>query len=88
MKTGTVEANLGVLNEDFRLPHVSDLIALKMANEEQSTLDAAAIDFHTSQCQRLLAELELAAANSELREEPIARHDLNDLLIRLRLQGL
>ncbi len=35
----------------------------------------------TQQYQRLLVELELAAARSELREEPIPRHDLNDLLV-------
>ena len=37
-----------VVNKHFRLPYVADLIALKMANREQSTLNAAAIEFHAT----------------------------------------
>src|SRR5262249_18852801 len=39
MRTGEVEANLIRLNEEFKLPFISDLIALKLAGPEQSTLD-------------------------------------------------
>jgi hypothetical protein len=65
---------------------VSDLIALKTSSAEQATLDTARVEFHAGEYQRLLGQLEEAGAESELRDEPAARDDLNDLLIRLRLQ--
>ena len=88
MRTGRVEANLKVLNQEFGLPYVSDLISRKMSGTEKGSLDPADLDFHTGEYHRLLGQLEQAAANSHLPDEPNARDDLNDLLIRLRLRDL
>jgi uncharacterized protein len=85
-RTGQVEANLATLNEDFRLSHVGDLMAIKTASLEQATIGAAEAQFHAGEYQRLIVQLEQAAAESKLRDEPDARNDLNALLIRLRLQ--
>src|SRR5213080_941355 len=41
MRTGDVEANLLRLNEEFRLPYISDLVARKLAGPEQSALEEA-----------------------------------------------
>ena len=38
MRTGEVEANLVMLNEDFRLPDIADLVARKLAGPEKSKL--------------------------------------------------
>jgi hypothetical protein len=83
-----VEANLTRLNLEFRLPYVDDLIALKMNSAEKATLATAEIEYHAGEYQRLVSQLELSVAESQLRDEPEAQSRLNDLLIRLRIQEL
>ena len=87
MRTGEVQANLVTLNEEFRLPFISDLIARKLVGPEQSTLEDEDIAFHESEYQRLRAELQSAHEASRLPELPSeeTRAALNDLLIRIRL---
>jgi len=88
MMTGGIEANLAKLNEEFRIGFIDDLIAMKTGSAEQATLDSASLDFHADQHQRLVSQLEQAAAKSNLRDEPSAGEELNDLLVRLRLGSL
>ncbi|TWU40202.1 putative nucleotidyltransferase [Novipirellula aureliae] len=85
MRTGEVEANLVKRNETAKLPFLGDLIAQKQSGPEKGTLSAADLDFHTTQYERLTAELEAAYEVSNLRDLPTARPALNDLLVRLRL---
>jgi predicted nucleotidyltransferase len=87
MRSGEVEANLVHLNEVFRHPAVPDLIARKLAGPEQATLPASEMRYHEAEYGRLMAELEAAGRASALPEAPSARHGLNDLLVRVRLQG-
>ena len=87
MRTGQIEANLATLNQGFRLPYVSDLIARKVAGAEQSTLSDTDWSFHESEYRRLVALLEEAAAVSSLPEAPTAEPALHDLLVRIRLGG-
>jgi len=90
MRTGCVEANLLALNEDAGLPFISDLVARKVAGAEQSTLADADVSFHEGQYQRLRAELQAAHESSSLPELPSenTRRALNDLLVRVRMNGL
>jgi predicted nucleotidyltransferase len=85
MRTGEVEANLVQLNEEARLPHVTDLIARKVAGPETSVLDDSDVEFHEREYERLRGELESSYQVSWLPEESSARPALNDLLVRLRL---
>lgn len=87
MRTGGVEANLVSLNADARLPHVTDLVARKLAGPEQSALADADVAFHRREYDRLRAELEAAQRASTLPEVPATRPALNDFLIRLRLKN-
>jgi predicted nucleotidyltransferase len=87
MRSGQIEANLATLNQGFRLPYVSDLIARKVAGAEQSTLSDTDWSFHESEYIRLVALLEEAAAASSLPEAPSAEPALHDLLVRIRLGG-
>ena len=89
MRTGKVEANLVLLNEEFRLPYIADLVARKLAGPEKSTLNDADVAFHESEYQRLRGELQAAHDASQLPELPSeeARVALNDLLVRVRLAG-
>lgn len=90
MRTGEVEANLITLNEDARLTFISDLVARKLAGPEKSTLDDADLQFYESQYQNLRAELQNASESSSLPEIPSeeTRRALNDLLVRVRMNGL
>ena len=87
MRTGEVEANLVHLNREARLAHVDDLIARKLKGPEMSILKDEDFAFHRREYDRLREELEAAHGASTLPEVPTARPDLNDLLIRLRMQA-
>ena len=88
MRTGEVEANLVRLNEEARLPHVADLIARKLAGPRASVLDDSDLDFHRREYERLRGELEASYQTSHLPEGPIARDELNNLLVQVRMQQL
>ena len=90
MRTGEVQANLVTLNKEFRLPYIADLVALKLAGPEKSTLKDADVAFHEAEYQRLRDELQAAHDASKLPEQPSdeTRAALNDLLVRVRTCGL
>jgi uncharacterized protein len=87
MKTGIVKTNLIELNEEFRLPYIGEFITRKLEGGEKSTIPDANVSFHQKEYNRLCAELDLAFKNSKLLEKSSAKNDLNDLLIRLRLNA-
>lgn len=87
MRTGDVEANLLRLNEEARLPYIRDLVARKLGGPEQSALPAADMPLHQGEYERLRRRLEEAHETSTLPEYPSGRTALNDLLVRLRLDG-
>ncbi|MCR9211995.1 MAG: nucleotidyltransferase domain-containing protein [bacterium] len=87
MRSGEVESNLVTLNENARLSYIDELIDCKQTGPEKGTLDAADLEFHTHEFERLVRQLEEAHEQSELPEIPSARPALNDLLVRLRLNG-
>lgn len=84
MRTGRIEANLVTLNEHFRLPQLPELIERKRSGPEKSKLEDAEVEFHLREYDRLVAELQSAAADTELPAEPGGRRDLSDLLVRIR----
>jgi predicted nucleotidyltransferase len=88
MRTGQVEANLVKLNEDFRLSYIGDLVSRKIHGVEKSKLETPELEFHQSEFERLLAQLELEGSETTLPEQPGCRAALNDLLIRIRLGGM
>ncbi len=85
MRTGEVEANLVRLNDSFKLPHVAELIARKLAGAEKATLPAADLAFHRREAERLTADLEAARDAAHLPDAPAGLDALHDLLLRLRL---
>lgn len=89
LRTGRLEANLAVLNEDFQLPFIPELIARKLGGPEQSILPDADIAFHQTQYERLRTQLQEAHDASSLPELPsdATRAALDALLIRTRLAG-
>jgi len=88
MQTGRIEANLLVLNEEFKLPQIPDLVARKLAGPEQSTLPEGDFAFHESEFQRLEQQLKDVLERSSLPDSATAQPALNDLLLRLRLSSI
>ncbi|TWU02912.1 nucleotidyltransferase domain-containing protein [Stieleria varia] len=86
MRTGEVEANLITLNEAAKLSYIDELVDRKRCGPEKEPFEAADLEFHTREYERLTAELEAAYEVSKLPEMPSARGELNDLLVRLRLR--
>jgi predicted nucleotidyltransferase len=84
MRSGEVEANLPRLNAALRLPQVDALIARKLAGPEKAALSDPEVEFHRDEYERLTGALHEAHAGSVLPEEPSARSDLHNLLLRLR----
>lgn len=87
MRTGEVEANLITLNESAKLSYIDELVYRKRSGPEKGTLEATDLDFHNREYERLTAELKSAYEASKLPEMPSARDELNDLLVRLRLNS-
>jgi len=87
MRTGEVEANLITLNESAKLSYIDELVDRKRSGPEKGTLQAADLEFHTREYERLTAELESAYKASKLPEMPSGRDELNELLVQLRLRG-
>lgn len=85
MRTGELEPNLILLNEAARLSYIPELIERKLEGSERSTLDAADMEFHGREYQRLVGELEQAMETTSLPEKPSSGDALNDLLVRIRL---
>ena len=88
MRTGVINANLGELNEEARLPSIADLIARKQSGENASRGDTD-VAFHQREYERLRVELQAAHDASQLPELPSGetRKMLNNLLVRVRLKG-
>jgi uncharacterized protein len=87
MKSGRVEANLEQLNAEFKLPQVPGPISAKVSGSEKGALGEQDIQFHRKEYERLRKELENAFESSSLPETPSAHSDLNDLLVRTRMNS-
>ncbi|PTY00059.1 nucleotidyltransferase [Verrucomicrobia bacterium LW23] len=89
MRTGLLETNLLKLNEVYRLPYIPGLIECKTSGREKEPL-VESISFHQSEFERLMGELEASSECSFLPEAPApdVRVAVNDILIRIRLNGL
>jgi predicted nucleotidyltransferase len=89
MRTGIVEANLGLLlDEEPRLSYVADLISEKRLNGERSNapeLDLARVEADVASLHEVL---ELAGLESRLPLEPTAHAALHDFVVRVRLASV
>lgn len=85
MRTGEVQANLKLLNEEFKLPYLPELIERKVGGTEKGRLEQADLGLHQREYERLRGELEQAHRESKLPEAPSGMAALHDLLVRIRL---
>ena len=87
LRTGEIQADLGILNRAARLAHVDELIDRKRHGAEKAVLVDVDVVFHRREYDRLRAELEVAASASSLPEAPSADVEaaLHDFLVRVRM---
>lgn len=88
MRSGQVESNLKKLNQEFMLGHIDELIDMKMAGCEKQVFHGKSLEWHEREFTRLCAELDAARATSTLPDEPSCRKDIDELLVRVRMQHL
>jgi uncharacterized protein len=88
MRTGEVEANLGhLLFDEPVVPYLADLIEEKRTGEEHSKTRNIHTESVRHDVDRLQNELESAGEASHLPEEPSARGDLHQFVVRERLRS-
>lgn len=87
MQTGEIEANLLTLNEKFQLSYIPELVERKINGKEKEILPDADLSFYEKEYERFVTELEKAQEKTHLPEKTIAKDELNDLLIRIRLKN-
>lgn len=88
MRTGHVEANLAVLNAEYKLPYIDNLIATKTRGREKETLAEPDLAFHEREYERLRTRLEIERDVSSLPETATSMAAISDLIVRVRLAAL
>lgn len=87
MQAGEVVANIAVLNERFRIPEIDELVARKREGAEKMLLDQHDLAIHGSLLDRLEAKLDEAHGASRLPDVATTAAELEDFVIRLRLDA-
>lgn len=88
MRTGKIECNLEVLNKDFNLDFIGPLIELKRTTKEKQEIGRDDMETYRIKFYWFLRMLKSESERSGLPEEPSAREELEDLLIRLRMGSI
>jgi predicted nucleotidyltransferase len=88
MRSGEIQANLNHLHSMYPLPYLPELIARKRDGVSQQTLPSAETAFYETEFGALRERLVREAATTRLPEANSAAPTLNDMLIRIRLNGL
>jgi predicted nucleotidyltransferase len=87
MQTGEVIANIQVLNEQFRLSEIDELVARKRAGAEKMALEERDHVQHGELLDRLEKQLQAAYEASQLPEEPTTVPALEQFVVGLRLDA-
>ena len=88
MRSGEIQANLNHLHSMYPLSYLPELIARKRDGAEQQTLPSAEAAFYEKEFAALRERLVTEAATTKLPEANSAAPTLNDMLVRIRLNGL
>ncbi|MEE9311743.1 MAG: nucleotidyltransferase domain-containing protein [Planctomycetota bacterium] len=85
MKTGEVVANIEVLNQEFNLSQINELVERKRTGAEKMPLAESELDIHITELHALVEQLNKAQAESSLPDEPQTIDELNEFVVRVRL---
>ncbi len=86
MRTGDILTNIMELNETAPRMEIGELVRRKREGSETMALSLTEIDHHERCLEQLEAELKKAHAQSTLPEKPTTARELEDLVIRVRLE--
>ncbi len=86
LRTHVVVANILELNEDFKLPFITELVARKVSGDEKGRLDAHEFANLMDAAKQLEAQFDSAADQSNLPDEVPNYPALDEFLRRLRVQ--
>lgn len=86
MRTGEILANIVELNEAVPRAEVAALVRRKREGSETMELLSTEIDHHEACLEVLEDELKAAHAHSALPEEPTTAREIEELVIRVRLE--
>jgi predicted nucleotidyltransferase len=85
LREGVVEANLQKLNERFGYGFLDELVEIKKSGERVGIEDDSR---YLGELEKLEAEMDRAYEESKLPETPTVRQELDDLVVRVREQGV
>jgi uncharacterized protein len=85
LRTGTIEANVIELNEEFRFAQITELVERKREGAEKMLLDPAEIPAQLEVLDGLETALDAAHASSALPEHVTNRAALDDFVVRVRM---
>ena len=86
LRSGEIEANLSVLNDEYRIAQIPDLIERKRAGREKATLAEGEADAHTTALDSLQARLATAFEACQLPGDVSSFDALDDFVVRARLE--
>ncbi len=84
LKTGEIQSHLPTLLQNYQLPKVNELIALKVENAENSDLNEALVAEHHLTLETLEGDLNSAFESSELPEKVEHYDTLSEFIVRVR----
>ncbi len=86
LRSGTVEANLSVLNEEYRVDAIPNLIERKREGQEKGALNEDEAESHRSPLDTLQERLAAEFEQSKLPDEVTSFDALDDFVVRARLE--
>jgi uncharacterized protein len=86
LRGGGIETNIEVLNEDYSFSQVDEVIARKRTGTEKQALESDELSVHGQELDRLENMLQSAFDGSRLPDEAANIQELNDFVVRVRLQ--
>ncbi len=85
LQGGGIESNINVLNDEFKLPQISKLVARERSGAEKERLSPEEVEVHLTSLEGLETRLQTAYDRSTLPQEPTSVRALNDYVVRIRL---
>ncbi len=86
LRTGRLEANLLVLNEEYGLEGIESLAERKSSGEEKEPLEAGEAEAHGRALDVLQGRLDIAFEESQLPDEVTSFDALDDYVVRARME--
>jgi len=84
LRSACIETDLRLLNAEFQIPYLPELIEQKRPKEQSAVADDHDLARYEADCDHLRRELAEAAVVTDLPDAPTARRQLADLVVRAR----